>query len=309
MRRRAALAGLLLGIALLFVALWVPHVSRPGNRPLGCPQGCATRVERAPGPLRVVTLNVLHEFPRFTHLVRRLDLIAAELRRLDADVVLLQEVPWTPRTGYAFQRLANALGFNSVYFRANGNRWTILFEEGEVILSRFPLHNLAYAELRPQAGFFEHRVVLKATALTPWGLIDVYSTHLTNGAEAVNARQAEHLLAFVTATARHPAVVGGDFNAEEGEPHMHRLTAVWTDAYRVVHPDDPGFTCCVDDLTGATAALRKRIDYIFLVPGPAAGWDVVGARRVFERPFPTEMGQLWASDHLGVLVEVVPHRR
>jgi endonuclease/exonuclease/phosphatase family metal-dependent hydrolase len=78
---------------------------------------------------------MLHGFPTFHRLGERLELIVDEARRLDADVVLLQEVPWTPAMGGVAEALAARLAMNHVYLRANGNRGAILFEEGEAILS------------------------------------------------------------------------------------------------------------------------------------------------------------------------------
>jgi len=74
-----------------------------------------------------MSLNVLHGHPRFEHLARRLDLIAAEIRRQDADIVCLQEVPWTRQLGGGAEYLAQRTGLNYLYLRANGNRWAILF--------------------------------------------------------------------------------------------------------------------------------------------------------------------------------------
>lgn len=45
--------------------------------------------------LRVMSFNMLHGFPKFASLEERLELTAAEIRRQDADLVLLQAVPWT----------------------------------------------------------------------------------------------------------------------------------------------------------------------------------------------------------------------
>ena len=124
---------LLLVIPLLAVG-WVLSASRPGSHAEGCPDGCATAEPRRQGPLRVLSLNVLHDFPRFERLSERLDLIAAEILRQDADVVCLQEVPW--HWGSAARALAERTGLNYLYLRANGNRWALLFEEGEALLSR-----------------------------------------------------------------------------------------------------------------------------------------------------------------------------
>jgi endonuclease/exonuclease/phosphatase family metal-dependent hydrolase len=282
---------------------WAISASRPGSHVEGCPDGCVTAGERHEGPLRVLSLNVLHGFPGFEHLSRRLDHIAAEIRRQDADLVCLQEVPWTPHLGSGAQYLAERTGLNYLYLRANGNRWTILFEEGEVILSRFPLRDVAWIELRPRAGFFEHRMVLRATSATPWGDVAVFATHLTTGPPEINAAQAASLLAFVNASGGGPAIAAGDMNATEGSPQMQTLAAHWIDTYRSVHPSDPGFTCCVDDLAAPpTEVLEKRIDYLFLVPGRDV--TVLDARRVLTQPDQVADGWQWASDHVGLLVTI-----
>jgi len=67
------------------------------------------------------------------------------------------------------QHMSVQSGMNHAYYRANNNRWTILFEEGEAILSHYPLKNLSTTELKPRDGFFEHRVVLHTVTETPKG--------------------------------------------------------------------------------------------------------------------------------------------
>lgn len=302
-RGRLRRCGWLVMAALALMGTWVLNVSRPGTYVEGCAEGCTTASPRREGPLRVMSLNVLHGFPRFAHLGERLTRVAAVIREADADLVCLQEVPW--HRGSAARRLAGETGLNHLYLRANGNRWTLLFEEGEVILSRYPLRDVAFIELKPGVSIFEHRVVLRATATTPWGPVQVFVTHLTGGDPEVNQGQAASLAAFVAASGEGPAVVAGDFNAEENEPQIRALG--WVDTYRVTHPDDPGFTCCVDDLSaGRVEELDKRIDYLFLVPAGRA--EVVSSRLVLGEPFCTGAGCLWTSDHVGVLSEIVLRR-
>jgi endonuclease/exonuclease/phosphatase family metal-dependent hydrolase len=287
-------------LGLLFIEVWVLNVSRPGARPEGCPSGCATAMARREGPLRILSLNVLHGFPRFDYLDERLEIIAAEVRRLDPDLVLLQEVPW--HGGNAARWLAEQAGLNHLYLRANGNRWAILFEEGEAILSRYPLRDPAWIELAPRAGFFEHRVVLGATAVTPWGDLRAFSTHLTHGDAETNRNQAASLKAFVDGDGDVPALVAGDFNAVEGSPQIQTLR--WVDTYRLAHPGEDGFTCCVDDLTaGPDQLLDKRIDYLFLIHG-GGGAEVVSSQPILDRPSAVGSGWLRASDHAGLLTEI-----
>ncbi len=261
--------------------------------------------------MRVISLNVLHGFPRFENLGHRLDLIADEIRSHDADIVCLQEVPWTLRHGSGAQYLAERTGLNHLYLRANGNRWAILFEEGEAILSRYPMRDAAHIELAPAAGFFEHRVALRVMVLTPWGDLPVTVTHLTNGDPAVNQGQAVSLLSFVSETGDAPALVAGDLNAlsvataqgmGSSESVLPRaLTDRWLDTHSGAQAGDGGFTCCVDDLhSGPGELLEKRIDYVFLVPGPGIG--VLDSQPVFNQPYSVEGGWQWVSDHTGLLV-------
>jgi hypothetical protein len=54
-----------------------------------------------------------------------------------------------------------------------------------------------------------------------------------------------------------------------------------------------------------TAELDKRIDYIFLVTGTST--PVVNAKnRIFTQPKNIGNSWLWASDHIGLSVDIVP---
>jgi endonuclease/exonuclease/phosphatase family metal-dependent hydrolase len=291
---------ILFGIAL---GVWLLNVSRPATAVRGCPQGCATGAQRLDGPLRVVSLNMLHGHPDFEHLQSRMDLIADEILALDADIVLLQEVPWTVALGDVAEYIAQRCGMNHVYLRSNGNRWAIFFEEGSAILSRYALENASFTELRPRAAFFEHRIALHATVVTDWGDLDVFVTHLTDGEDEINQDQAEALQAFVQATGSSPAIVGGDFNAREDEVHMMALA--WIDAHAAANPGEPGFTCCVDDLHADPGeVLEKRIDYVFLLPRSEVVVEVLSAETILDQPIRMDDGWQWASDHVGLLVEI-----
>jgi endonuclease/exonuclease/phosphatase family metal-dependent hydrolase len=280
------------------------NVSIPGRDVEGCLHGCAETFNGHAGTLRVLSLNVLHGHPDFEWLPERLSLIAAEIERLEVDIALLQEVPWTRYLENGAAYLAERTGMNSAYLRANGNRWLIGFEEGEVVLSRHPLVFVEYGVLKPSAGFFENRVVLHVVVSAPSGAMDLYVTHLTNGAVQVNQLQAESLRAFVENSAQHTALVAGDFNAQEGSPQIDDLSQGWLDAYRSTNPHLPGFTCCIEDLGAEQAELSKHIDYIFIIPaGEKVG--IVEARVVFDQPQRMGDGWLWASDHAGLLVEIL----
>jgi endonuclease/exonuclease/phosphatase family metal-dependent hydrolase len=295
------------GLALSLV-VWLFNVSTPGKM--------ETDVATVPPAetssitsLRVLSLNMLHGHPDFTYLQPRLDLIAETILRSDADIVLLQEVPWTRKLKSGAKILAQKTGMHYVYLRANGNRWTIFFEEGEAILSKYPLYNLSYTELRPRTSFFEHRVVLHATMSTPLGEVDLFVTHLTNKDEQINQQQAAALREFVQREASHPAIIAGDFNAKENSPQISALAATWTDAFRSSHPLDRGYTCCIDDLrNGPNEILEKRIDYIFIQSYGRDTFIIEDTYLILEAPFPWDDGWLWASDHIG-LMTILHHEK
>jgi len=286
------------------LSLWVLNASRVG--PLeSCLADCAAMGETGRNRLRVMDLNVLHGFPRFESLSQRLNLIAQEIQRQEADLVCLQEVPWTLRLGSAARRLAKQTGMNYVYLPANGNRKTIFFAEGEAILSRFPLKGVDYIELQPRAGFFEQRVALKATAITPWGLVNVISTHLTTGGGEVNRSQAQTLKEYVASQSPQLTLIAGDFNAREDSAQILDLSREWVDTYRLANPDSPGSTCCVEDLgSSGGESLQKRIDYLFIRPGERPIFEIVSSQVVLDQPFRSGDGWQWASDHGSLLTEL-----
>jgi endonuclease/exonuclease/phosphatase family metal-dependent hydrolase len=276
-----------------------------GRQIQGCPVGCAVEETRQEGPLRIISMNILHGFPTFEDLRQRLQLVADEIRRQNADIVLLQEVPWAPGIGNASGLLAELTGMNHLYLRANGNRWAILFEEGSAILSRYPLRNPAFTELMPRAGFFEHRIALYAVAETPWGDIPLFVTHLTNGDAACNEQQAIALQEFVGRMARGTALVAGDFNATPDMPQIQWLSQNWIDTASAMHPSQPEPTCCVKDIHATPEEqLEKRIDYIFLTQPDSGTACLANLDRILDRPSHVSEGWLWASDHVGLILRL-----
>ncbi|WP_420631027.1 endonuclease/exonuclease/phosphatase family protein [Candidatus Leptofilum sp.] len=295
-----------IGLFLVVMGIFQMNVSKPGKDVIACPVECAETINSsAQEPLRILSLNMLHGYPDFAFLEQRTELLSQEIGRLDADIVLLQEVPWTKEYGQIGQQLAEWGNFNYAYYRANGNHALIGFEEGSVILSHFPLENITFTELHPPAGFFENRIVLHATALSPHGPIDLFVTHLTNGKQTINAAQTEALLTFVQNEATHPSLVVGDFNAPEDSPQIVALADLWQDGYRLAHPEAVGATCCVSDISNALIKpLQTRIDYLFVVPHAESTLTIVEIDRVFVEPFETANGRLWLSDHAGLLATI-----
>jgi endonuclease/exonuclease/phosphatase family metal-dependent hydrolase len=191
-----------------------------------------------------------------------------------ADVVLLQEVYRTVGLR-ADQWLADRLAMNMLYSRANGDETAIGFEEGVALLSRYPLRVPRVHQLGGTLGF-SRRVALAAEVHTPMGALLAVSTHLSFLLRE-NRQQWEELRAWVEEiSVLDPAVIAGDFNADEGSAQMRDAGSAWIDTYRSVDPEGDGTTFEFRWPWGGV--LRGcRFDYIFLRPGEGA-WEVLDAR-------------------------------
>jgi endonuclease/exonuclease/phosphatase family metal-dependent hydrolase len=266
-----------------------------------------------------VSINLLHGgvssglTGRDWDLDRRLDLVAEELRRLDADLVGVQEASTGRGRGDVAARLASRLGMQHTFAPAlfeltpfSGlNRFIAVlmnFREGPAILSRFPIVRSEVRRLPRCGGIFDPRVAIAADVSTPWGELPVFSTHLSWG-----ACQAEDLAEFVLARRRAlPGVLMGDFNAVESSPAIRHLVedGGLVDTFRVVRPDDPGFTVWQRPWSDEPSVSR-RVDFVFLVPGLDVAGRVLESRIVLDSPVRLADGDLlWPSDHYGVLAEL-----
>jgi endonuclease/exonuclease/phosphatase family metal-dependent hydrolase len=173
----------------------------------------------------------------------------------------------------------------------------------------------------------ERRSLCYALVEHPLGRLPVFVTHLNwklhHG--SVRLRQvlaiAEHvkLLAPID-DAKLPPVLMGDFNAEPDSDEMRFLRGLatvegvsvyWGDAWTYAGDGTPGYTY---DRRNRFAALAheppRRIDYIF-VRGPDRRFrgEPVRTTLAFCEPEPTEEGEVWPSDHFGLVTDVVVSAR
>jgi endonuclease/exonuclease/phosphatase family metal-dependent hydrolase len=282
---------------------------------LGIPAATAA----PPGPVRFVTLNILHGGPlsgwngKDQHLDSRLDLVTDALLRLHPDVVALQEASWSRGRGEVASRLAGRLGMNHVYAPAStrlfDTAWLnrlaagfLNFTEGPSILSRFPIVGWEALRLPDCGRRLEPRVLLFAELETPSGRLPVFSTHTAGDPCHTRA---------VAALVRErrgdlPGVLMGDLNAVESSPAVAVLSAEagFVDAFRAARPEAPGFTVW-QPVTAPGRRAFRRVDYVFLVPGRAFPGAVVDSRVVIDAPGRLPDGTvLWPSDHYGVLADL-----
>lgn len=229
------------------------------------------------GIIRVADLNMLHGFLDLAGLKERWHLIMAELKRLNPDVLLLQEVPVHARLDPQLAPwLARELGYSFVYARANGKAALIGFEEGEAVFSRFPILAWESHQLRPIPGIFERRIVLRVVLQTELGRLEVYNLHLSHKVEreALRVRQVRDLIEYVKASYRFkelPAIIGGDFNATlDSQPYRILVSSGFVDAALEADPPAAANTSGIEDIRDGNAVPTERIDYLFLYQGGSA---------------------------------------
>ncbi len=251
-------------------------------------------------------------------LERRLDMVARALRALDPDVVALQESSWGWWRGNVAARLGRALSLRHVYAPATSRVVPLVgplvvraigFSEGPAVLSRFPVlgweaHSLPRCQRRLDA-----RVALRAELDTPWGPVEVVSTHATRGASGC---QLEALADLVVARpSGRLLLVMGDLNVSEEAPEFRALLdrARLVDAFRAANPDASGLTVW-QRVDAPAPTVFRRVDYILVRPGAGGQGGVVDSRVVLDRPERGEDGAaLWPSDHYGVLADLAMSAR
>jgi endonuclease/exonuclease/phosphatase family metal-dependent hydrolase len=268
-----------------------------------------------PGPpalidtrLRVLTWNLWWRFGPWED---RQPAIAATLRRIDADVVALQEVWDDGAGGGQAAQLAAELGFAHVYaggFDA-GDAWF-----GNAVLSRWPITSSERRELPSTPETNEFRVALRADVDGPRGSFELYTTHLNWRFDQSDIRQLQvRALAEFVAESRDrafPPIVCGDFNADPASDEIRMMTGrttlpvpklVFVDAWEVAGRG-PGLTWSNENPFAARdLEPDRRIDYVF------AGWPKErGAGHVLSvRVEGTEpVDGIHPSDHYAVLAEL-----
>lgn len=269
--------------------------------------------------LKCVSFNMLHGGVfsglrgNAQDLERRLEMTAEELQTLGADIIGLQEASVGRGRGNVAERLAEKLGFHHVYAPANFRLfasewinsltgWVMNFTEGPAIVSRYPITAWEAHDLPRCGRLTDSRVVLCAELQTPWGALQVCSTH-TSG----NACQSESVIDFIQGRRNSlPVLLMGDFNATEHSPAITLLTreAGFVDTFREANPTAPGLTVW-QWVYAPHPTVRRRVDYLFLLPGIEFYGRVLSSQIALNTPRQLADGRtVWPSDHYGVFTEL-----
>ena len=273
--------------------------------------------------LRIATLNIWNKSGPWP---ARRQLIRKDLGELLPDVIGLQEVLRLSVNGEAklepeqdqATELAQGLGYEIAFAPAMHYGSGLLF--GNALLSRHPIREHRAFPL-PGRESGEGRVLLYAMVETPFGLLPVFVTHLNwklhHG--SVRLGQVRFIVDKIFELApidegRLPPVLMGDFNAGPEADEIRYLSGHATVEGKSVYFADawthagegPGYTF---DRKNRFAALAheppRRIDYVF-VRGPDRKFrgEPLSTRLAFASATPGPDGDLWPSDHFGVVTEI-----
>ncbi|MBI1948194.1 MAG: endonuclease/exonuclease/phosphatase family protein [Deltaproteobacteria bacterium] len=315
MGRRLFLRGLLAllaGAGLVALGPYAWSRARVGRAQLVVHRLGQPRAPRAPGQLRVATWNIAHLrglpednwAPTAAERDRRATDIAAVLRELDADVVVLTEVDfdasWSGRVDQA-RVIAERAGYPIVVEQRDLDfclGW-VCWRFGNAVLSRVELKDASVIDL-PGFSELEEAVAGKkrgalVTLELPDGAVRLAGVHLCHRSEEVRTASASQL--DLLAAQGPPLIVVGDLNAAPtGFPHAERTRDGFS-AFRIFDGNGrfsrapAGGSPAAADLTWPAAAPDRVLDWI-LVP---TGWHHVGYRAV-----PSLL-----SDHLPLVSDVV----
>lgn len=277
--------------------------------------------------IRVATLNIWNKSGPWP---RRLDLIRRELRELTPDIVGLQEVlqleapgsdlPADVFTNQAAE-VADGLGYQHAYGMASDHGHGLSL--GNALLSRFPIRDQRTFRL-PSNETHETRAVLYALVATPAGPLPVFVTHLNWKLHqgSVRVAQVRELVRLVTELAPFdrpellPPLLMGDFNAEPESDEIRFLkgfatiegeSVFFADAWAYGGNGSPGYTFDRRNTFAARAhEPPRRIDYIF-VRGPDGKLrgEPLDTRLAWTHSQQTPEGEVWASDHFGLVTDIV----
>jgi endonuclease/exonuclease/phosphatase family metal-dependent hydrolase len=258
--------------------------------------------------LRVVTYNVLG--PANPLWERRLPLIAATLRRLDADIVALQEVP--PGDPAVVRRLVDAT------FTVRPFSRTAPDGVGGLLATRWPHRVVAELDQRLDEQSLPWAATLLVEVETPVGPTLV-AHHKPSWPFTAEKEREQQALAAARLVEQHAvrgqhALLLGDLDATPDAASVQFLRGrrslagegvCYQDAWETAHPDDPGHTFSAENplvRAGEVAtAVSRRIDYVLVRSGPhGPSLQVLSCERLLDRP----VDGVWGSDHYGVVVDL-----
>lgn len=220
--------------------------------------------------------------------------ILEEIRRLDVDVIGLQEVIQRANLDNQAMQMADSLGyyyyFDSVDSEGQAQRY------GNAIVSRYPIEQTNFRRLQP---FNRFRKAVHAKLNVKGNIVDVYNTHLHHSILDHDIRkvQINDLLSFIEETNNGSHIfVTGDFNANPDWEETALMYDSFIDVYPLFHENhlDPEH----GTLNPRMGHQRRRIDYVFFGRQSMNRLIPISAELILDREHDNPRME---SDHFGVL--------
>lgn len=276
--------------------------------------------------LRVATLNIWNKAGPWAE---RLTLIRQQLQELSPDILGLQEVlrlipdekqpPVPAPNNDQASEIADGLGYNVAYGIAADYSGGLKF--GNALLTRYKILDHRTFRL-PGADTGETRSLLYTLLETPWGRLPVFVTHLnwklhhgvTRVKQAVYLAERIFVLAPVEADFL-PPILMGDFNADpltdeirylKGQHVIDGRSVYFADVWDYADAPSPGYTYARDNAYALkNGEPNRRIDYIFVRgPDKQMRGEPSNVARAFTQSVPGAEGNVWPSDHYGVVCDL-----
>jgi endonuclease/exonuclease/phosphatase family metal-dependent hydrolase len=266
-----------------------------------------------------VTLNTwLRTRPIGTQIFERSDRIANSLK--DYDVVGLQET-FSGGAKHIPDKLKKE-GTFPYSFRQSTPR--ILTNSGLTMVSKYPIIEKDFQQFTYSTGsdsLAKKGVMFNRLEVPNIGQVDVYNTHYNAGGTQktgffnkiiekfipgwtmatpdVRVTENTDLANFIKKHEKgNPTFITGDFNMNETKIEYQDLKNKinMIDSFRLINPDDPGYTADGPNNPHKPDDGQSRIDYIFYKPGKNVNVEVLQSRLTHNHA----IDGMFVSDHFGV---------
>ncbi|MEK7270090.1 MAG: endonuclease/exonuclease/phosphatase family protein [Planctomycetota bacterium] len=270
---------LLLAAVLATSAFACGKAGTPGKAAAG-PEGLRT--------LRVLTYNVLADE---IAVGTRIPALMKILDESDADVMALQEVD-----GWFLQHLGAQPWLDRKYGGLSGK---MLSPNGQLIVSKWPAEKSFSKALPGRQGRDAAVSVFRVNGRR----LAVATSHMESPLEAHEIRASQLDAIFPLLDGADDAIFLGDMNfGNAWEPETSRIDKRFSDLWRVLHPDEPGFTWNMEKSEMARRGSfpnekSGRIDRIFVRSGR---WKPASIRIVGDESIPPGENRIFPSDHFGI---------
>jgi endonuclease/exonuclease/phosphatase family metal-dependent hydrolase len=286
LKRKKAVVLLVIALAIVLVPYLWSRICSTANQ-IQVFEGVAEAKSVATDSIRVACYNIAHgrglaesnwDGGDAATRLKRLDDIAELLRKLDADVLVLNEVDfdasWSNRVNQAAY-LADKAGYRyrveerNLDFRVLHRTWKF----GNAILSKYPISNAEVIDLPSYAGIETVLAGKKrgvACDVKVGGRsVRVMGLHLSHRSEDIRAQSAAKVVELVK-RAKLPVVIMGDLNSTPSNYPFSSSTDDQRNAIKTFDDselfvrDEPELPIADDELTFRSDQPKSIIDWIFV---------------------------------------------